>query len=152
MNRIFHIILLLIITTLFLSCQNQYVEIKNQELSSCCENSNSEIKFNQIDSVTKIQNNKASAFLYNEKLNEMTFIKGGVFMMGASNREMSLKREFPQHAVKVNSFFMDVHEVTNEQFSAFVEATGYETIAEKSIDLEVYKKNTDNSTSTENEK
>ena len=146
MNRIVHIISLLIIKTLFLSCQNQHVDLKseeinNQELSSCCENSNSEIRFNQIDSVTKIQNNKDSVFLYNDKIKEMTFIKGGVFLMGATNSEMGLKREFPQHTVKVNSFFMDVHEVTNEQYSAFVEATGYKTIAEKSIDWEVYKKN-----------
>ena len=41
--------------------------------------------------------------------------------------------------MKVSSFLMDIHEVTNEQFSVFVKET-YQTVAEKSIDWEVYKK------------
>jgi formylglycine-generating enzyme required for sulfatase activity len=35
---------------------------------------------------------------------------------------------------------MDVHEVTNAQFAAFVEATGYVTTAEKAVDWEEIKK------------
>ena len=36
---------------------------------------------------------------------------------------------------------MDVHEVTNSQFAAFVEETGYVTTAEKVVDWEEIKKN-----------
>ena len=70
----------------------------------------------------------------------MVWIKGGVFLMGASSSKMALKREFPQHKVKVQSFYMDVHEVTNAQFSKFVDATGYKTVAERPVNWEEIKK------------
>jgi formylglycine-generating enzyme required for sulfatase activity len=37
----------------------------------------------------------------------------------------------PVHRVRVDGFWMDVHEVTNDQFSKFVDATGYVTVAER---------------------
>ena len=37
----------------------------------------------------------------------------------------------PIHRVYVDGFWMDKTEVTNEQFEAFVEATGYVTVAEQ---------------------
>ena len=37
----------------------------------------------------------------------------------------------PIHRVYVDGFWMDRTEVTNEQFAAFVEATGYLTVAER---------------------
>ena len=48
--------------------------------------------------------------------------------------------EFPQHQVKVSAFLMDETEVTNAQFKAFVEATGYVTTAERAVDWEELKK------------
>ena len=39
----------------------------------------------------------------------------------------------PVHAVTVNSFYMDVHEVTNAEFAEFVNATNYITVAEQKI-------------------
>jgi formylglycine-generating enzyme required for sulfatase activity len=41
--------------------------------------------------------------------------------------------------VRVDGFFMDATEVTNRQFAAFVEATGYETVAERPVDWEELK-------------
>jgi formylglycine-generating enzyme required for sulfatase activity len=69
----------------------------------------------------------------------MVLIPGGTFMMGAEGNN-ALKREFPKHPVQVNSFYMDVHEVTNAEYRAFVEATGYKTVAERPIDWEELKK------------
>jgi formylglycine-generating enzyme required for sulfatase activity len=69
----------------------------------------------------------------------MVLIAGGSFSMGADD-ELSWRDEYPKHDVVVDSFWMDVHEVTNAQFSAFVEATGYETTAEKMVDWEEIKK------------
>ena len=63
----------------------------------------------------------------------MVFIKGGEFLMGADN-EMAMRDEYPQHLVKVNSFWMDESEVTVADFKKFVDATGYLTTAERSID------------------
>lgn len=69
----------------------------------------------------------------------MVWIKGGAFMMGATDNE-GRPDEYPAHQVKVNGFWMDQHEVTNGQFRKFVEATGYVTIAERKPDWEEMKK------------
>ncbi len=69
----------------------------------------------------------------------MVLIPGGEFMMGAIGN-LTLPREYPRHPVKVSDFYMDTHEVTNKEFLAFVEATGYITIAERPIDWEELKK------------
>src|SRR5262245_46754695 len=58
----------------------------------------------------------------------MVWIKGGRFMMGSAGK---LEDETPEHEVELDGFWMDETEVTNAQFLKFVEATGYETIAEK---------------------
>lgn len=36
--------------------------------------------------------------------------------------------------IQVDGFWMDEHEVTNAQFALFVEATGYQTVAERALD------------------
>ena len=43
------------------------------------------------------------------------------------------------HLVQVEGFWMDEHDVTNAEFSKFVEATGYVTTAERKIDLAGFK-------------
>lgn len=69
----------------------------------------------------------------------MVLIPGGSFSMGADD-EQAWRDEYPKHEVAIDSFWMDIHEVTNAQFAAFVEATGYVTIAEKEVDWEEVKK------------
>jgi len=64
---------------------------------------------------------------------KMVRVPAGTFIMGGNSGQSSLD-EFPRHRVKVDSFYMDVHEVTNRQFRKFVDKTGYVTIAEKEID------------------
>jgi formylglycine-generating enzyme required for sulfatase activity len=70
----------------------------------------------------------------------MARIPGGEFTMGCSD-ENGRSDEYPKHSVKVNSFWMDVTEVTNGQFQKFVEATGYVTTAEKAPDWKSSKNN-----------
>lgn len=65
----------------------------------------------------------------------MVKISGGVFRMGGDN-EQAREDEYPKHEIEVSPFWMDAHEVTNAEFAAFVEATGYQTIAEQEIDLD----------------
>ena len=69
----------------------------------------------------------------------MVLIPGGVLNMGGDNDQAD-EDEYPKHEVEIPSFFMDLHEVTNAQFAQFVEATGYQTVAEKDIDWEEMKK------------
>ncbi|MDB2614372.1 SUMF1/EgtB/PvdO family nonheme iron enzyme, partial [Chlamydiales bacterium] len=54
---------------------------------------------------------------------EMVVIQGGVFLRGSNtgNRD-----EMPSHQVKINSFALDIHPVTNEQFVRFLEVMGGE--------------------------
>lgn len=79
--------------------------------------------------------NKSSKISYEG----MVQIPGSQFIMGASDKEGRLD-EYPQHRVKINSFWMDATEVTNAQFKKFVEATGYVTTAEIKPDWEEMKK------------
>jgi formylglycine-generating enzyme required for sulfatase activity len=65
----------------------------------------------------------------------MVWIPGGQFLMG-SNDQMAWEEEGPAHHVKVKGFWMDAHEVTNAQFTQFINATGYVTDAEKAPVLE----------------
>lgn len=58
----------------------------------------------------------------------MALIPGGAFLMGS---EKGLGHETPIHEVKVDSFYLDIHEVTNAEFATFVEATSYLTDAER---------------------
>jgi formylglycine-generating enzyme len=69
----------------------------------------------------------------------MVLIPGGNFLMGSSDLE-GRPDEYPQHAVQVKGFWMDVTEVTNAQFEQFVKATGYITTAERKPDWEEIKK------------
>lgn len=68
----------------------------------------------------------------------MTWIPGGEFMMGGVGPE-ARPDEFPRHRVRVDGFFLGVHEVTNAEFARFVEATGYRTVAERAVDWEILK-------------
>ncbi|NML41605.1 formylglycine-generating enzyme family protein [Chitinophaga sp. G-6-1-13] len=70
-----------------------------------------------------------------DTLNRMVLIPGGSFSMGADD-STGMPDEYPKHTVKVDSFWMDEHEVTNREFATFVAATGYVTIAEKPISKE----------------
>jgi formylglycine-generating enzyme required for sulfatase activity len=133
------------------SCQNspdnknkskQIKEMSTNELPKCCENQQLNLK-NEQDSLNIFllkQNSIDSSTLDPSIYNQMVLIEGKVYQMGADNSNQALDREFPKHLVKVNSFLMDKHEVTNNQFSAFVDSTGYKTVAEKIIDWDILKK------------
>jgi formylglycine-generating enzyme required for sulfatase activity len=69
----------------------------------------------------------------------MVWIPGGEFSMGAADpadgRDVvgmqATADSRPIHRVAVDGFWMDRTEVTNDQFAAFVKATGYVTVAER---------------------
>jgi len=69
----------------------------------------------------------------------MVWIPAGVFQMGSED-EQAKEDELPVHGVSVDAFWMDQTEVTNADFKAFVDATGYITTAEKKPDWEELKK------------
>ena len=61
----------------------------------------------------------------------MVWIEGDTFIMGA---EGTYFEEGPRIKTVVDGFWMSQHEVTNTQFSEFVAATGYRTLAERGIE------------------
>ena len=62
-------------------------------------------------------------------------IDGGTFVMGSDD---TYREEGAARNVSVSGFWIDATEVTVEQFSAFVETTGYVTVAETAIDPDDY--------------
>ncbi|KAA1243386.1 formylglycine-generating enzyme family protein [Aquimarina sp. RZ0] len=75
-----------------------------------------------------------SEFQKEDTLN-MIKIKGGEFLMGGISRQ-ARKDEFPRHKESVQGFWIDKNEVTNREFSRFIEATGYITTAERTTEIE----------------
>lgn len=71
----------------------------------------------------------------------MIYIPGGTFTMGSTD-DLARPDEQPTHEVILHGFWIDQTEVTNAQFRAFVDATGYLTIAERPVDWEELKKQT----------
>jgi len=69
----------------------------------------------------------------------MVWIPGGEFTMG-STEENPATTALPLRFAKVNGFWMDETEVTNSQFSKFINATQYKTVAERPLDWEELKK------------
>lgn len=55
-------------------------------------------------------------------IGEMVAIPAGYFQMGSNTGDFC---ERPVHTVYVNAFYLDKYEVTNAQYRAFMEATGY---------------------------
>lgn len=67
----------------------------------------------------------------------MILIPGGEYIMGSETTDAQARKdEMPAHRVRVGAFFVDVTEVTNGQFAAFVDATSYKTVAERPVDWE----------------
>lgn len=65
----------------------------------------------------------------------MVWIPAGRFMMGADDGPAD---ERPRHPVELDGFWIDRTEVTNAQFAAFVDATGYKTVSERVPDAKLY--------------
>ncbi|XP_033939016.1 formylglycine-generating enzyme [Pseudochaenichthys georgianus] len=71
-------------------------------------------------------------------LSQMVLISGGDFLMGTDNPAIPADGEGPQRPVHVDSFYMEIQEVTNQQFQGFVNATGFITEAENFGDSFVF--------------
>lgn len=80
--------------------------------------------------------NSQKPFSFDKK--EMVLIPSGELNMGGDN-EQADPNEYPKHRVKVNTFWMDLTEVTNHDFLDFTTTTGYITVAERAIDWETLK-------------
>ena len=66
---------------------------------------------------------------------EFVRLEGGTFLMGS---EKHYREERAARRVTVEPFSIGTHEVTNGQFAAFVDATGYITTAEREVDASLH--------------
>ena len=89
-------------------------------------------------SCTNNQKDKRISF---ETPDGMVWVDGKSYTKGAKqNDDYAMMREKPSHEVYIDGFYIDVTEVTNNQFQKFVNETGYLTIAEREIDWDEMKK------------
>lgn len=69
--------------------------------------------------------------VHGNAIDNMVWIPGGSFTMGSTDYYPD---EQPLKKVEVAGFWIDKYEVTNTQFSEFVDATAYITVAERQLD------------------
>ena len=87
-------------------------------------------------------NNQKDKNISFETPNGMVWVEGKSYTKGAKqNDDYAIMREKPSHEVYIDGFYIDVTEITNDQFQKFVNETGYLTIAEREIDWDEMKKN-----------
>ena len=60
----------------------------------------------------------------------VSFIEGGLFWMGTSTKRFAIDGETPRRRVRVRSFYMDIFEVTNDEYGMFSRNTNYRTDSE----------------------
>ncbi len=76
-----------------------------------------------------VDHRRAAEELDRRIIGRMVALPGGTFQMGDDLSPEPDAR--PAHTVRLSPFRIDEHEVTNGQFAAFVQATGYVTTAEQ---------------------
>jgi formylglycine-generating enzyme len=125
---------LIFLLFVFIACnnhQNNNVAVVKDSAHSCM---NVPSRFAATDSLAQ------NIIVSNDTSNSgMILIPAGTFNMGGDNNQAS-PDEYPKHTVTVNTFYIDVTEVTNAQFKKFVDATAYKTTAERKPDWEELKK------------
>lgn len=131
MKAIYSILLLYLIFSCKKTSTGEGISLKDNTYMSCHTGMPQRFSFT-ADTLGVFKANPLS-------LEGMIKINGGEFLMGAHD-QLGRPDEYPQHSVKVSTFYMDITEVTNVQFRAFVKATGYKTTAEKAPDWEQLKK------------
>ncbi len=132
MKFIHRAFLLFVISMVFFSCQNR-PEGKPQKSVKMAPN-----KVEEISETIRVLKQKPVDVGIPSG---MVWVPGGELMQGAAAKDtLAMAHEKPAHKVAVDGFFMDIDEVTNDQFQRFVEATGYITVAEQEIDWEEMKK------------
>lgn len=94
-------------------------------VKSCCSPARNEPGSKIASPVLDVQASRKPA------ASDMVKIPGGQVAIGTANPQIPDDGESPVRTKKLNGFLMSPTTVTNEEFAAFVDATGYVTEAEK---------------------
>ena len=101
--------------------------MKDTGKSHCCAASRSIVENKQT-----VNQGKVKVADKDGPSDEMVYIPGGSFLMGTNQKEgFPADGEGPIRKVKVDPFYIDPCTVTNAQFQAFINDTGYRTEAEE---------------------
>lgn len=96
-------------------------------VAGCAEADSAQEGASAVENITQLGRNKTCADIADVPVR----IEGGTFMMGQAE---VYAEEGPVRETRVDTFWIDPHEVTNAQFAAFVAATEYLTVAERPVD------------------
>lgn len=126
-------------TTNDCSCnKNRDGKIKNNEFCTIAKANENKNMQGCSGDLKRIKNNdnidtcddETCSNLENEKMDTVK-IPEGIYSMGTDKPIFIGDGEGPKRSVKLNSFYIDKYEVSNEMFKNFIDKTGYETEAEK---------------------
>jgi len=92
-----------------------------------------------LDPVVNASSQPSGGAATNGSTADMVWIPRGEFAMGSEDAD-ARPDERPIHRVRLDGFWIDATLVTNAQFRAFVQATGYVTTAQRKPDWEEMKK------------
>lgn len=130
---------------IFFVKNSKFVLLADSNTESCgCSGISREKKIgeNPDNTCSKIENDEPLNIIdvdskcdggYNKNLDYINsiFIKGGIFQMGTEKPIFLADGEGPTRNITVDSFYLDIYEVSNEDFDLFVKSTGHITEAEK---------------------
>jgi len=98
-----------------------------KENKSCCAAS----RESQQDVSTDRPSQKIKKSRREHITDDMVFIEGGQFLMGTNSKEgFPADGEGPIRKITIDSFYIAPYTVTNAEFKAFIDETGYKTEAE----------------------
>lgn len=91
-----------------------------------------------VEQIRNQQQCTANKNAWKEFYENMVLIPAGNYVIGTNEPIFQTDQESPEKNVKLNSFYLDKYEVSNDEFKAFVETTNYITDAEKFNDSFVF--------------
>lgn len=104
-----------------------------------CNKLNRQLIFNLREGYCSVNNRKLDTTNIIEKqIEKMIKINAGTYFIGTNNPVFVADGEGPRREVVLNNFYIDKFEVSNKEFMAFVNATGYITEAENFGDSFVF--------------
>ncbi|EWM27272.1 sulfatase modifying factor 1 [Nannochloropsis gaditana] len=111
------------------SLENDQSEQKSREkMENCgCQIPPRGIGEGQKEEEMEEDGNAAASAPVEDDADEMVYVEGGTFYMGTDQPILPRDGEGPRRLVRLSSFYIDRHAVTNEAFGRFVESTGYQT-------------------------
>lgn len=107
------------------------IATKNNDSCQCGSKLNRQSIFNPWEGYCIVNNVKFDiTSIKEEKMKKMVKINAGTYFIGTNNPFFVADGEGPKREVVLDNFYIDKFEVSNKEFMAFVNATGYITEAE----------------------